>query len=165
MSQFMQDSEQYYFTVRDTFEVAHRILNASKELPENKAFIKDFNDMGELFCAMENAIISNPDSTGNITYDIAYQILVLCRNEKFACMLMKRRFYQNMLIVLKRANRGVPVDPALRHALSGMQQKFTPLMLQNLNNIIAPEQAVRTFNETRHKIIHQKIRVKQPRKK
>ncbi len=165
MSQFMQDSEQYYFTVRDTFEVAHRILNASKELPENKAFIKDFNDMGELFCAMENAIISNPDSTGNITYDIAYQILALCRNEKFAYMLMKRRFYQNMLIVLKRANRGVPVDPELHHTLAGMQQKLAPMMLQDVGQIITPEQAVRHFDKTQRTILHKKIQVKHPRKK
>lgn len=165
MSEFMQDSEQYYFMVKDTFEMAHRILKESKELPENKAFVKDFNDMGELFCAMENAIVANPDSTGNITYDIAYQILALCKNEKFACMMMKRRFYQNMLTVLKRANRGVPVDPTLRHALSGIQQKFTPLPLQNLNDIISPEQAISTFENTQHKIIKQKFRAKQPRKK
>ena len=165
MSEFMQDSEQYYFMVKDTFEMAHRILKQAKELPENKAFVKDMNDMGELFRTMENAIITSPNSTGNITYDIAYQILALCKNEKFACMMMKRRFYKNMMIVLKRANRDVPVDPALRHALSGMQQKFAPLMLQNLNDSISPEQAVRTFDETHRKIIHQKIQVKQPRRK
>lgn len=165
MSEVMLDSEQYYFTVKDTFEIAHRILESSKELPENKAFVKDLNDMSDLFYAMEDAIIISPESTGNITYDIAYQILLLCKNEKYACMMMKRRFYKNMLIVLKRANRGIPVDPALRHALSGMQQKFAPLMLQNLNDIIAPEQAVRTFDETRRNITHQKIQVKRPRRK
>lgn len=79
--------------------------------------------------------------------------------------MMKRRFYKNMLTVLKNANRGVPVDPALRHALSGMQQNFAPLMLQNLNDIITPEQAVRTFDDTQRKIVHQKIQIKQPRRK
>ena len=165
MSDFMQDSEQYYFAVKDTFEMAHRILKSSAELPENKAFVKDLNDMDDLFRAMENAIITSPETTGNITYDIAYQILSLCKNEKYACMMMKRRFYKNMLTVLKKANRGVPVDPALRHALSGMQQNFAPLMLQNLNDIITPEQAVRTFDDTQRKIVHQKIQVKQPRRK
>lgn len=165
MSEFMQNSEQYYFTVRDTFEAAQRIIELSKEMPENKPFVKDLNDMCELFHAMENAIISNPDSTGNITYDIAYQILALCKNEKYACMMMKRKFYMNMVTILKRANRGVPVDPALRHALSGLQQKFAPLMLQNLNDIVAPEQAIRTFDDTQRKIVHQKIQVKQPRRK
>ena len=165
MSEFMQDSEQYYFTVKDTFEMAHRILKSSKELPENKAFIKDMNDMDDLFRAIENAIIISPNSTGNITYDIAYQILALCKIEKYACMMMKRRFYKNMMIVLKNANSGVPVDPAMRHALSGMQQKFAPLMLQNLNDIIAPEQAIRTFDDIQRKIVHQKIQVKQPRRK
>ena len=165
MSEFMQDSEQYYFTVKDTFESAQRIIVLSKEIPENKPFIKDLNDMSDLFRAMENAIITSPESTGNITYDIAYQILSLCKNEKYACMMMKRKFYMNMLNILKSANRGVPVDPALRHALSGLQQKFAPLMLQNLNDIVAPEQAIRTFDDTQRKIVHQKIQVKQPRRK
>lgn len=165
MSDFLQNTEYYYFTVKDTFEMAHRILNASKELPENKAFIKDMNDMDDLFRAMENAIITSPETTGNITYDIAYQILALCKHEKYACMMMKRKFYMNMLTILKNANRGVPVDPALRHALSGMQQKFAPQMLQNLNDIITPEQAVRTFDNTHRKIAHQKFQVKQPRRK
>ena len=79
--------------------------------------------------------------------------------------MMKRKFYMNMLNILKSANRGVPVDPALRHALSGLQQKFAPLMLQNLNDIVAPEQAIRTFDDTQRKIVHQKIQVKQPRRK
>lgn len=165
MSEFMKNSEQYHFTVKDTFEVAQRIIELSKGMPENKAFIKDLNDMGDLFRTMKNAIISSPESTGNITYDIAYQILTLSKNERYACMMMKRKFYKNMLVVLKQANRGIPVDPAMRHALSGMQQKFAPLMLQNLNDIIAPEQAVRTFDDTQRKIIHKKIQVKQPRRK